>query len=354
MAVASFNQDASCLAVATQKGYRIYNCNPFGRFFAADDGSVALCEMLFATSLVAVVGQGEDAQLSPRKLRIVNTRKRQVVCELTFPTTIVKVLMNRKRVVVALEDQIYIYDIQNMRLLHTLETSMNPKGIVSLSTSRDSNVLVYPSGPPAKHVIDPTTLHNETGDVTVFDLDSCAPLNVVKAHRNSLALAQLNSDGTLLATVSEKGTLIRIFSIPAGTLLHEFRRGSFESSVYCITFNLSSTFVCVSSSTQTIHIYRLNKPDDEDGDEASATPPKKHGYTYGLRKTVGKAVRDQRGRGFAWFKVPSKPGTRSTLAIAPLSNIVYVATASGILYHYAINMEKGGECERVAEYSLLD
>lgn len=353
MAAASFNQDASCLAVATRKGYRIYNCNPFGRFFSADDGAVGLCEMLFATSLVAVVGQGEDAQLSPRRLRIVNTKKRQVICELTFPTTIVKVLMNRKRVVVALEDQIYIYDIQNMRLLHTMEISMNPTGIVSLSTSRDSNILVYPSGPPAKHVVEPATINAETGDVTVFDLDTFTPLNVIKAHRNALALAQLNSDGTLLATVSEKGTLIRIFSVPSGTLLHEFRRGSFESSVYCVAFNLSSTLVCVSSSTQTVHIYRLNKPQNEEETEEAA-PPKKHGYTYGFRKKVGKAVRDQRGRGFAWFKLPTKPGTRSTLAIAPLTNIVYVATASGTLYHYSINMEKGGECERVADYQLLN
>lgn len=49
------------------------------------------------------------------------------ICELTFPTTVLAVRLNRMRLVVVLEDQIYIYDISNMRLLHTIETSPNPQ-----------------------------------------------------------------------------------------------------------------------------------------------------------------------------------------------------------------------------------
>lgn len=36
--------------------------------------------------------------------------------------------MNRKRLVVVLEDQIYLYDISNMKLLYTIDTSPNPLG----------------------------------------------------------------------------------------------------------------------------------------------------------------------------------------------------------------------------------
>ena len=39
--------------------------------------------------------------------------------------------MNRKRLVVILEDQIYLYDISNMKLLYTIETSPNPNGALS-------------------------------------------------------------------------------------------------------------------------------------------------------------------------------------------------------------------------------
>lgn len=38
------------------------------------------------------------------------------------------VKLNRKRLVIVLEDQIYLYDIQTMKLLYTIETSPNPNG----------------------------------------------------------------------------------------------------------------------------------------------------------------------------------------------------------------------------------
>lgn len=38
------------------------------------------------------------------------------------------VRLNRKRLVIVLEDQIYLYDIQTIKLLYTIETSPNPNG----------------------------------------------------------------------------------------------------------------------------------------------------------------------------------------------------------------------------------
>jgi autophagy-related protein 18 len=36
--------------------------------------------------------------------------------------------MNRKRLIVVLDTEIYIYDISTMKLLHTIETGPNPNG----------------------------------------------------------------------------------------------------------------------------------------------------------------------------------------------------------------------------------
>ncbi len=96
-----------------------------------------MLEMLFSTSLVALI-------LSPRLLRIQNTKvrrradsgesqsdcrqRRSTICELTFPTRVLAVRLNRKRLVVVLEDAMYIYDISNMNMLNTIETSPNPHG----------------------------------------------------------------------------------------------------------------------------------------------------------------------------------------------------------------------------------
>jgi len=99
--------------------------------------------MLFCTSLVALVGAADtQPNNSPRKLQIVNTKvsssvhngqiadaqRQSTICELIFPTSVLAVKMNRKRLIVVLESEIYIYDISTMKLLHTIETGPNPNG----------------------------------------------------------------------------------------------------------------------------------------------------------------------------------------------------------------------------------
>jgi autophagy-related protein 18 len=63
----TFNQDHSCLAVGSSKGFRIYHTDPFSKIFNSDEGNVTIIEMLFSTSLVAIVR-------SPRHLVIQNTK----------------------------------------------------------------------------------------------------------------------------------------------------------------------------------------------------------------------------------------------------------------------------------------
>jgi len=114
--------------------------------------------MLFCTSLVAQVGAGEQASLSPCRLQLTNTKVRSAegcrvptgrghllkwlsgfmlgtlaqrqttICELNFATPILAVKMNRKRLVVVLEENIHIYDISNMKSLYVIDTPPNPKG----------------------------------------------------------------------------------------------------------------------------------------------------------------------------------------------------------------------------------
>ncbi|KAF9008265.1 hypothetical protein BDQ17DRAFT_142029 [Cyathus striatus] len=76
MLFANFNQDFSCISVGTRKGYCITNCDPFGRVYTRNDGARGIVEMLFCTSLIALVGAADQPQSSPRKLQIVNTKVR--------------------------------------------------------------------------------------------------------------------------------------------------------------------------------------------------------------------------------------------------------------------------------------
>ena len=63
----TFNQDHSCMAVASNKGFRIYHTDPFSKIFNSDEGNISSVEMLFSTSLVAFVR-------TPRHLVVQNTK----------------------------------------------------------------------------------------------------------------------------------------------------------------------------------------------------------------------------------------------------------------------------------------
>ena len=249
----TFNQDYSCLAVGTSKGFRFYHTDPFSKIFSSDDGNVSIIEMLFSTSLVALI-------LTPRQLEIQNTKVDQpsqcrqylpsselrlmrrpilptqrasVICELTFPSAVLAVRLNRKRLAVVLECQIYLYDVSNMNLVQTIDTSPNPNAICALSPSSESCYLVYPRPNPREDVTPNKAAHRpppsqfilpKRGDVLVYDALNLKTVNVVEAHKSPLCAIALNHDGSMLATASETGTIIRVFSLPQGQKLFQFRR----------------------------------------------------------------------------------------------------------------------------------
>ena len=95
-------------------------------------------------------------------------------------------------------------------------------------------------------------------------------INVVEAHRSPLSCIAVNDAGTLLATASDKGTIIRVFSIPSARKLYQFRRGSMPSRIYSMAFNITSSLLCVSSATDTVHVFKLGAPPRSwNGDDAS-------------------------------------------------------------------------------------
>ncbi|KAL6238633.1 autophagy-related protein 18 [Aspergillus navahoensis] len=411
----TFNQDYSYLAVATSKGFRIFTTDPFAKSYETKDGNIAIIEMLFSTSLVALI-------LSPRRLQITNTKRQSTICELTFPTTVLAVKLNRKRLVIVLEDQIYLYDIQTMKLLYTIETSPNPNALCALSPSSENCYLAYPLpqkaapssfNPPAHAPPGNTHVSPTSGEVLIFDTLKLEAINVIEAHRSPLACITLNSDGTLIATASDKGTIIRVFSVPDGHKLYQFRRGSIPSRIFSMSFNTTSTLLCVSSSTETIHLFKLSHPSqlqettptnasstgrrrsltslsqspDREGAEedngSSALASRKHNGTLigMLRRTsqnVGGAFAAKVGgylpkgvseiwepaRDFAWIKIP-KPNQgqgpnantgplRSVVAMSSNTPQVMVVTSDGNFYVFSVDLSKGGEGTLTKQYSVLE
>ncbi|KAI8971305.1 WD40 repeat-like protein [Trametes punicea] len=402
MLYANFNQDFTCISVGTRKGYSITNCDPFGRVYTMNDGARGIVEMLFCTSLLALVGAADHPHLSPRKLQIVNTKRQSMICELLFPSSILAVKMNRKTLVIVLEVEIYIYDISNMKLLHVIETTPNPNAIIALSPSADNSYLAYPSPVPSPALAKsaaqeptPTTSAPSTGDVLLFSTRSLTVANVIQAHKSPISFLSINSTGTMLATASEKGTVIRVWSIPGAEKLYQFRRGTREARIYSINFNLVSTLLVVSSAHDTVHIFKLGQGrgpgasssqspsspsgsidsregsqgldggydayvDKKKGSSVSSTLRRKSLHlTKNLTSSVGGYLPNtltemwEPSRDFAYLRLPTS-GARCIAALSGTMPQVMVISSEGYFYSYNIDLENGGECSLMKQYSLLD
>lgn len=92
----------------------------------------------------------------------------------------------------------------------------------------------------------------------LFDANEMQEIKVIPAHQAPLSCIAMNNEGTLLATASEKGTVIRVFALPSAEKLYQFRRGSMPARIHCMSFNATSTLLCVSSATETIHVFKLS------------------------------------------------------------------------------------------------
>ncbi|CAH8603336.1 unnamed protein product [Heterobilharzia americana] len=86
----------------------------------------------------------------------------------------------------------------------------------------------------------------------------------IAAHDGLLACLTFNARANLLATASEKGTVIRVFSVPQGEKVIEFRRGLTRCvSICCLSFSMNSQYLVAASHTETVHIFKLENRSSE-------------------------------------------------------------------------------------------
>ena len=94
----------------------------------------------------------------------------------------------------------------------------------------------------------------------------------------------LNFDGSLVATASEKGTLVRIFSTATATKLQEVRRGADPAKIYSIAIS-GNDLLAVTSDKGTVHVYSLDSSTEEKAEEKGTNTKSIFGFMKGVLPT---------------------------------------------------------------------
>ncbi|CDS43615.1 WD40 repeat domain containing protein [Echinococcus multilocularis] len=243
---ADFNQDFTTLCIGTRHGYSLLSTDNHEvlETYGVNGEPMCLVGRLFTSNLVVLVSLHDM-----RKLLIFHSRRDSLICDYRYTNTILSVRMNRQRLVVCLENEIFIHNIRDMTVLHRIEdTPSNRNGVVAFSTCPDKCLLAYPGS-------------SRVGTVYIFDASTFTNITSIAAHDGLLAALAFNVSSTLLATASERGTVVRVFSIPAGDKLMEFRRGLARYASICsLNFSTDNRFLVCASNTETVHVFKLYGP----------------------------------------------------------------------------------------------
>ncbi|KAJ1719391.1 Phosphatidylinositol 3,5-bisphosphate-binding protein [Coemansia erecta] len=393
---ATFNQDYGCFAIGTQTGFRIFNSDPYKEKMRREfkDGGIGIVAMLYRSNYLAFVGGGRNPRFPPNKVMLWDDASSKIIAELEFRSDVLNVQLQRDRIVVILRNKCIICSLEaKPRHLHAFETADNDRGAMAISGTSDSGILAFP-GRQKGHIqivdlhsciniaaiqdnsalgspqLGPGVQRTRSRSRGSFSTDSAAAIapvsssslqqqqqqqqpsgasvhptniNIIAAHATAISALAVSSDGTMVASASEKGTLIRIFDTMSGRLLHELRRGVDRADIHSIAFSPDNTKLCVSSDKGTVHIFNLDgkHPNNQQPSSSSLSAT----AAAGNRQSNLKFMKDLLPKyfssewSFAHFRVANE--VRCICGFGTERNSVIVLCADGTAQKYSFDSYRG-------------
>lgn len=304
-------------------------------------GGIGNVQMLFRCNILAVVGGGAEPQYPPNKVMIWDDHQGRCIGELSFRSVVKSVRLRRDRIVIVLLQKIYVYNFSDLKLLHQIETTANPKGLCEVSHLSGSMVLVCPGLQKGQLRVEHYALKR-----TKF----------FTAHDSRIACFATTQDGRFVATASSKGTLIRIFNSLDGSLLQEVRRGADKAVIYSLAFSSNAQWLALSSDKGTVHVFGLKVDSGSSRTESSHDTPELHSSSS-LSFMKGSYLSGMLPKYFhsewsvAQFHL--QEGSEYIVAFGHENNTIIILGMDGSFYRCRFDPVAGGEMIQLEYHNFL-
>lgn len=165
--------------------------------------------------------------------------KQVAVVTLEFRSQVFQARLSRSQILVALLNSVSLYAFSSPpKIVSSFETADNPSGLCCLG----SKIVAFPGRTP--------------GQVQIVEIGT-GNVSIIPAHGSPLKAMMLSPNGEILATASETGTLIRLFSTTNCARFSELRRGVDPAAIFSLAISPSNTLLAVTSDKATLHIFDL-------------------------------------------------------------------------------------------------
>ena len=293
--------------------------------------------MFYKSNIIALVGGGPNPKFSLNKVIIWDDHQGKVISELRFNTVIKNVKLKMDKILVVCQKKLYVFNTKTLEMIEDpIETYNNPNGLIGISTDKNKTIIAYP-------------YKNTKGCVHIKSYEKNIKNQIINCHSTELNCIAINNDGSLLATASQKGTLIRIFSINDGNLVQEVRRGTDKAIIFSISFDFFNKFFACTSDKGTIHIFSLYTANQSivgrNSDIYIRNPQnKKRLFDTISNMLLNKNVESS----FAKFKISEN----KSICQFGLNDKILVLTSTGQYYQVPFDSFEGGQCKEGTVYYL--
>ena len=292
--------------------------------------------MLNISNILAFVGGGDYPKFSPNKITIWDDHQGKIVSQIRFNSDVIKVKIRKDSIIGVLQDKIYIFNISTLETIDVLETYPNPNGIFSISNADNELLLAYPS-PQMKGRV-----QIENYNLTNLGTNK-SETKIINAHESQLAYISMNNQGTIIATASDKGTLIRIFLISkTDQPIVALKRGKKNVKMNWLVFSPDNEIIGCTSDSGTIHVFNIREINKLIIDKKNEEE-KKDSKNNKKEKSIKINIKE---KSFGQFKIPE---SQSIMGFYQSQRIIII-TDSGKYYKITYDTKEG--CEKKEEGTL--
>ncbi len=280
-----FGDGGATLIAATDKGIvswdsksgerqMTFECEPvasvhkllcFSTLVGKHDTSVSSAASV-ASSEVAAGVAASGSTLSKTKVLIYNHLTGKAVGEVTMRLPILSVNIQRDKLIVVVESKVYCYNLHNLTKIVHLDTHINPLGLCCVvRTPTPTTPVVSATSTVSDGDCVVVTMGVDTGTIQIVKFSSVAAIAaggeaiqvpiIIPAHTSGISALAVHPCGTLVASASKDGTIIRVFRVATKEKIHEFRRGKNPVNLLSLEFNSSGDHLLCSSDSGTVHLW---------------------------------------------------------------------------------------------------
>ncbi|KAJ0123244.1 wd repeat domain-containing phosphoinositide-interacting protein 4 [Diaporthe amygdali] len=287
-----FSDSGLHFAVGLEDGFRIIHSDS-GQMSLIQDlaGGIGLAQMLGQTNIVALVGGGRMPKFAANKVFLWEVIKKKPVASISVKTPVRAVRINREKVIIVLQNSVEFHAPWNrpkeMQKVAVYETADNLHGLICMSAKH----IAFP-GPTAGHV---RLVELATDNVSI-----------IPAHSTALRAMAFSDKGDMLATASDKGTLIRIWNTRNCARICELRRGLDSATIFSLGFSRLGNILACTSDKGTLHVFDV--PSQENlKDLQSPSSPISLSFPASRPSATAAAVEEGRGKWGLLGKMPFMP-----------------------------------------------